>query len=107
MRGIALGAAVLGVALWLDRAGRDDTALQRALETTEARVRAALARPAVRATTLRARALTRRIVELSGLVEDAEAALEAVRRARAVPGVEVVIDRLETFPPRGRPRAAT
>jgi len=107
MRGIALGATILGVALWLDRVGRDAAAPQRALEATEARVRGALARPPVRATTLRGRALTPRIVELSGVVEDAEAALEAVRRARAVPGVEVVIDRLETFPPRGRPRAAT
>lgn len=98
MRGLAWCAAILGLALWLDRVGRDTAAPQRARETTEARVRGALSRSPVPATTLRGRALTPRIVELSGLVADADAALEAVRRARSVPGVEVVIDRLERLP---------
>ncbi|MEN8375335.1 MAG: BON domain-containing protein [Gemmatimonadota bacterium] len=67
----------------------------RAAAETEARVRRALAEPGIAAITLRVSALTPRIVQLTGLVTSPDAAREAVRRARAVAAVDVVVDRLE------------
>ncbi len=92
-----LGAA--GIALWTlaTRTRRaPDSASARATE--DAVGRALAAEPPIPAATLRANALTARIVELTGIVADPAAAREALRRAREVEGVEVVVDRLETRP---------
>lgn len=92
-----LGAA--GLALWAlrgrPRAGPGAAA---ARDTQEAVTRALAADPPIPAIALRASALTARIVELTGMVDSSAAAREAVRRARAVEAVEVVVDRLETRP---------
>ena len=89
-----LGAAGLG--FWALRRGPHRAPGASRTRDTEAAVRRALADPPIPAITLRASALTPRIVELTGLVSGAAAAREAVHRARSVAGVEVVVDRLES-----------
>jgi hypothetical protein len=96
MRALAALASALLTARWLDLRRRD-RADHAGAAAVEERIRQALAAgPA--GGTVRAHALSDRVVELTGFAPDRVHAADAVTRVRDVEGVAVVIDRIEAAP---------
>ena len=96
MRALAAVALLLRAARWLDVRRREG---ERSAGTaaTQARARRALGAAPQRGT-VRAHALTPAVVELTGIAPDRERAVALAERVRSVPGVQVVIDRIEQAP---------